>query len=68
MFIMCGEYAPGEVTYTCPQDGGNLDVVLDLAGIKKQFIRKIFSPRMKPPYGATCRCCRSRIRGVLEHR
>ncbi len=29
------EYAPGEVTYTCPVDGGNLDVVLDYAGIRK---------------------------------
>ncbi len=27
---LCGaEYGPGEVTYTCPKDGGNLDVVLD---------------------------------------
>jgi len=28
------EYLPGQVTYTCPQDGGNLDVVLDYAKIK----------------------------------
>jgi threonine synthase len=35
---LCGkEYSPPEVTYTCPQDGGNLDVVLDLAGIKKHY-------------------------------
>ena len=34
---VCGtEYAPDEVTYTCPQDGGNLDVVLDYDAIKKQ--------------------------------
>ena len=27
---LCGtEYAPNEITYTCPKDGGNLDVVLD---------------------------------------
>lgn len=31
------EYLPGQVTYTCPKDGGNLDVVLDYAGIKKHF-------------------------------
>ena len=32
---LCGaEYAPGEVTYTCPKDGGNLDVVLDYAAIR----------------------------------
>ena len=29
------EYAPGEVTYTCPADGGNLDVVLDYAAIRR---------------------------------
>ncbi len=29
------EYSPGEVTYTCPKDGGNLDVVLDVAAIRK---------------------------------
>ena len=26
------DYAPEEVTYTCPADGGNLDVILDLPG------------------------------------
>ncbi|MBC8332312.1 MAG: threonine synthase, partial [Anaerolineae bacterium] len=31
-----GEYAPGEVTYTCPKDGGNLDVILDYAALKKK--------------------------------
>lgn len=32
---VCAEsYAPDEVVYTCPQDGGNLDVVLDYAGIR----------------------------------
>jgi len=29
------EYGPDELTYTCPKDGGNLDVVLDTAAIKK---------------------------------
>jgi len=31
------EYAPGEVTYTCPKDGGNLDVVLDYDSIKNKY-------------------------------
>ena len=31
------EYAPGEVTYTCPKDGGNLDVVLDYEAIKAKY-------------------------------
>ena len=31
------EYAPGEVTYTCPKDGGNLDVVLDYDSIKSKY-------------------------------
>jgi len=31
------EYGPGQVTYTCPQDGGNLDVILDYEGLKNKF-------------------------------
>jgi threonine synthase len=31
------EYLPGQVTYTCPKDGGNLDVVLDFEGIRQKF-------------------------------
>ena len=31
------EYQPGQVTYTCPKDGGNLDVVLDFDAIRKKF-------------------------------
>jgi threonine synthase len=35
---LCGaEYGPEDVTYTCPQDGGNLDVVLNYDEIKAQF-------------------------------
>ena len=35
---LCGhEYGPNEVTYTCPKDGGNLDVVLDYASIRKNY-------------------------------
>lgn len=38
------EYLPDQVTYTCPKDGGNLDVVLDFAAIKKSNAReKIFA-------------------------
>jgi threonine synthase len=31
------EYAPDEVTYTCPKDGGNLDVMLDYLSIKAKY-------------------------------
>ncbi len=31
------EYLPGQVTYTCPRDGGNLDVVLDVDAIRQKF-------------------------------
>lgn len=35
---LCGfEYAPGDVTYTCPKDGGNLDVVLEYDAIKSKY-------------------------------
>ncbi len=35
---LCGsEYLPGQVTYTCPKDGGNLDVIPDYGYIKKKF-------------------------------
>jgi threonine synthase len=35
---ICGtEYLPGQVTYTCPKDGGNLDVVMDYEAIKKKY-------------------------------
>jgi threonine synthase len=35
---LCGtEFLPGQVTYTCPKDGGNLDVILDYDSIKKKF-------------------------------
>ncbi len=31
------EYAPDEVTYVCPIDGGNLDVVLDYESLRSSF-------------------------------
>jgi threonine synthase len=35
--ICKSEYLPGQVTYTCPKDGGNLDVVLDVDAIRQKF-------------------------------
>jgi threonine synthase len=35
--ICNNEYLPGQVTYTCPRDGGNLDVVLDYDAIRQKF-------------------------------
>jgi threonine synthase len=35
---ICGtEYAPAEVQYNCPKDGGNLNVLLDYTLIRKNF-------------------------------
>jgi threonine synthase len=35
---LCGtEYLPGQVTYTCPKDGGNLDIELDTEAIQKKY-------------------------------
>lgn len=31
------EYTPDEVMYTCPKDGGNLDVVLDYVALKAKY-------------------------------
>ncbi len=31
------EYKPHQVNYTCPQDGGNLEVVLDYASIRRHY-------------------------------
>jgi threonine synthase len=31
------EYLPGQVTYTCPLDGGNLDVILDYSALSKKY-------------------------------
>ncbi len=40
---LCGaEYGPEDVTYTCPKDGGNLDVVLNYDAIKAQFTPEKF--------------------------
>jgi len=35
---LCGsEFLPEQATYACPHDGGNLDVVLDFATLRRQF-------------------------------
>ncbi len=35
---LCGtEYSPDEITYTCPKDGGNLDVLLDYEALKTKY-------------------------------
>ena len=35
---LCGtEYPPEDVIYTCPKDGGNLDVILDYAAIRNSY-------------------------------
>ena len=35
---LCGsEYNPDQVTYTCPTDGGNLDVVLDYGTTRRKY-------------------------------
>ena len=31
------KYQPGQVTYTCPRDGGNLDVILDYESIREKY-------------------------------
>ena len=33
--LCAAHYAPDEVTYTCPKDGGNLDVVFDYTVINQ---------------------------------
>lgn len=42
------EYLPGQVTYTCPKDGGNLDIVLDLDFIQKKYHSEDITSRSEP--------------------
>jgi threonine synthase len=44
---LCGtEYSPNEITYTCPKDSGNLDVILDYPQIIQNFeLQNIFESR-----------------------
>ncbi len=40
---ICGaEYGPDEVTYTCPKDGGNLDIILDYQTLKADYTPEDF--------------------------
>ncbi|HEY3311660.1 MAG TPA: threonine synthase [Anaerolineales bacterium] len=41
-------YGPDEVTYTCPKDGGNLDVVLDYEAIRKKYQPGDLTSRANP--------------------
>ncbi|MFH2038132.1 MAG: pyridoxal-phosphate dependent enzyme [Chloroflexota bacterium] len=40
------EYLPGQVTYTCPLDGGNLDVILDYNALNKKYQPADITTRM----------------------
>ena len=40
--ICSAEYSPNEVTYTCPKDGGNLNVILDYKGLAQNFTPEKF--------------------------
>ncbi|MCZ2122427.1 MAG: threonine synthase [Anaerolineales bacterium] len=35
--LCASEYLPGQVTYTCPKDGGNLDLLLDYETLRKKY-------------------------------
>ncbi len=46
---LCGkEYLPGQVTYICSQDGGNLDVVLDIDSIRQKYHPDDLTCRAEP--------------------
>jgi len=46
---LCGtEYLPGQVTYTCPKDGGNLDVIPDFDAIRKKYHPEDITSRNEP--------------------
>ena len=46
---LCGEqYSPNDVTYTCPKDGGNLDVLLDYDSIKSKYTPEYILSRNDP--------------------
>ncbi len=42
------EYLPGQVTYTCPKDGGNLNVRLDYESIRKKYQPEDITSRADP--------------------
>ncbi len=46
---LCGtEYLQGQVAYTCPKDGGNLNVVLDYDSIRKKYQPEDITSRTEP--------------------
>src|SRR5512139_409607 len=46
---LCGtQYGPTEVTYTCPKEGGNLDVILDYESLRSKFQPSDISSRSDP--------------------
>jgi threonine synthase len=46
---LCGqEYAPDEVTYTCPKDGGNLDVLLPYDEIQRMVRPEDITKQVEP--------------------
>ncbi|MBV6397043.1 MAG: Threonine synthase [Anaerolineales bacterium] len=46
---LCGaEYSPSEIAYTCPKDGGNLDVLLDYESIRRKFHPEDITSRGDP--------------------
>jgi threonine synthase len=46
---ICGtEYLPGQVTYVCPKDGGNLDIELDYEALKRSYQPEDFISRTEP--------------------
>jgi len=46
---LCGtEYSPTELIYTCPKDGGNLDVVLDYEAIRSKYRQEDLLSRTDP--------------------
>ncbi len=46
---LCGtEYLPGQVMYTCPKDGGNLDIELDYEAIRKKYHYEDLTSRDEP--------------------
>lgn len=42
------EYQPSQVNYVCPQDGGNLEVVLDYAAIRRNYHPEDVTARTDP--------------------
>ncbi len=46
--ICQAEYSPDEVTYTCPKDGGNLDVLLDVKSIRRAYQAEDLTSRLNP--------------------